>query len=125
MQLAHLGVALSVIGVCLTSAYSIEKDVRMAPGDSQQISNVTFQFVGIDKVNGPNYVADEGIFRVTDGSDSFEMRPQKRRYAASGTMMTEAAIDAARARDLFIALGEPLTDGSWAIRIYHLSPTHI
>ncbi|MFT5481546.1 MAG: cytochrome c-type biogenesis protein CcmF [Halieaceae bacterium] len=119
MQLAHLGFALSVIGVCLTSAYSIEKDVRMAPGDSQQISNVTFQFVGIDKVNGPNYVADEGIFRVTDGSDSFEMRPQKRRYAASGTMMTEAAIDAALARDLFIALGEPLTDGSWAIRIYH------
>jgi cytochrome c-type biogenesis protein CcmF len=34
--------------------------------------------------------------------------------------MTEAAIDAGLARDLFIALGEPLDkEGAWAVRIYY------
>ena len=32
--------------------------------------------------------------------------------------MTEAAIDAGFSRDLYVALGEPLDDGSWAVRIY-------
>ena len=32
--------------------------------------------------------------------------------------MTEAAIHSTISRDLFIAMGEPLDDGAWAIRIY-------
>ena len=33
--------------------------------------------------------------------------------------MTEAGIDGGLFRDLFIAMGEPLGDGAWAVRIYH------
>ena len=31
--------------------------------------------------------------------------------------MTEAGIQAGVTRDLFVALGEPLADGAWAVRI--------
>jgi len=34
-------------------------------------------------------------------------------------MMTEAAIDGGFTRDLYAALGEELSDGSWAVRIYY------
>ena len=33
--------------------------------------------------------------------------------------MTEAGIDAGFTRDIYMALGEPLDDDSWSIRLYH------
>jgi len=43
---------------------------------------------------------------------------QKRFYDVRRDTMTEAGIDASLARDLFVALGEPLEDGrAWSIRI--------
>ena len=33
--------------------------------------------------------------------------------------MTEAGIDASFTRDLFVALGEPLGDGAWAVRLQY------
>ena len=47
------------------------------------------------------------------------MHPEKRTYNASGMAMTEAAIDTGIFRDLYVALGEPLGDGSWIVRVYH------
>ena len=35
--------------------------------------------------------------------------------------MTEAAIERGITRDLYVALGEPLGDGSWALRV-HIKP---
>ncbi len=34
-------------------------------------------------------------------------------------MMTEATIDRGLTRDLYIAMGEELPDGSWAMRLYY------
>ena len=43
-----------------------------------------------------------------------------RRYAATGSVMTEAAIDAGFFRDLYVAMGEPVgADGAWAIRLHY------
>ena len=60
-------------------------------------------------------------FEVTrDGALVASMAPQKRRYLASGSMMTEAAIDPGLFRDLYIAMGEPIgADGAWAIRLHY------
>ena len=35
--------------------------------------------------------------------------------------ITEAGIDAGFTRDLYVALGEPLGDGAWAVRV-HIKP---
>jgi cytochrome c-type biogenesis protein CcmF len=47
------------------------------------------------------------------------LAPQKRRYLASGQIMTEAAIDDSLLRDLFIAMGEPVGEDGWAIRLHY------
>jgi len=122
MLLGHLGIAVFIVGVTLTSLYTQEKDLRMAPGDTYSVAGYEFTFHGIKQMHVANYVATRGGFSVRDESGGFrtEMFPEKRTYLVQTNPMTEAAIDAGIARDLFIALGEPLDNqGAWAIRIYY------
>ena len=43
--------------------------------------------------------------------------PEKRHYNAGGQVMTEAAIDPALTRDIYVSLGEPLGDDAWALSL--------
>ena len=121
MLIAHFGFAVSVIGIVATSQYSIERDLKMNPGDTLALAGYEFRFVEVASVEGPNFVADEARFVVTrDGEPVADMRPQKRRYLASGSVMTEAAIDAGLFRDLYVAMGEPVgSEGAWAMRLHY------
>jgi len=122
MIFGHLGIAVFIVGITLTSLYNQEKDLRMAPGDVYSVAGYQFLFKGVKDYKVENYVATRGSFEVTSESGSFQvdMFPEKRIYPVQQSPMTEAAIDAGLARDLFIALGEPLDDqGAWAIRIYY------
>jgi cytochrome c-type biogenesis protein CcmF len=120
MTLGHIGVAVFIVGITLTSLYSTEKDVRLAPGESYEMGGYRFQFEGVQRFDGPNYVADAGRVTVTrDGELIKVMEPQKRIYRVQRQPMTEAAIDAGLTRDLFVALGEQLdTEGGWSVRLY-------
>ncbi len=122
MTLAHLGVGVFIIGASLTNAISTEKHLRMSAGDRFEMAGYSFEFKGTHVVEGANYVADQGVFRVTKkGTEIAVLHPQKRQYKAQGQTMTEAAIDPGLSRDLYISLGEPLDDQgiAWAVRIYH------
>ena len=119
MVVAHLGVAVCIVGAGLTSLYSIQRDVRMEPGDQAVVAGYQFEFNGISLVQGPNYIADQALIVVTKNDRFVEkLRPEKRRYMASGQTMTEAAIGGGLMRDLYVALGEPLKGDAWAIRVY-------
>ena len=122
MILGHLGIGVFIVGITLTSLYTQEKDLRMAPGDNYSVEGYNFQFNGVIETPVDNYQSTRGSFTVTRDSDDFEveLNPEKRIYRVQQSPMTEAAIDAGFTRDLFIALGEPLDDqGAWAVRIYY------
>jgi cytochrome c-type biogenesis protein CcmF len=121
MWIAHLGIAVSVIGVCMTSIYSDERDVRMTPGDRVTMGAYEFRLVGVRRIDGPNYVADRGNIRVLkNGEYLLDLNPEKRRYNVKGNVMTEADIDPGVFRDLFVALGEPVgNSGAWAVRVHY------
>jgi cytochrome c-type biogenesis protein CcmF len=122
MLLGHLGIAVFIVGVTLTSLYNKEKDLRMAPGDTYSVAGYEFTFHGVRDYDIENYVSTRGGFSVRSESGDFQVDlfPEKRTYRVQTMPMTEAAIDAGFTRDLFIALGEPLgQDGAWAIRIYY------
>ena len=123
MTIAHLGIAVFVIGITLTSVYSVEKDLRMAPGESVDMSGYEFKFHHVKETQGPNYVAQQGLVTVShNGAEIATLEPQKRVYQVQKMPMTEAAIDAGLLRDLFVAIGEPLgDDGAWSLRIYYKS----
>jgi cytochrome c-type biogenesis protein CcmF len=121
MVLGHLGMALTVLGVCLTSHYSEEVDLRMETGQTVTVAGYDYRLDGTRAVRGPNYVATEGILTVSQNGEVItQLLPQKRLYHAQrGQMMTEAAIHANLWRDLYVAMGEELTENAWAIRVHH------
>lgn len=120
MVLAHLGVAMTIWGIAFSQNYSIERDVRMNVGDSVEISGYQFQFKGIEDANGQNYLGGKAQVEVTkNGQYETTLFAEKRFYKVSKMTMTEAAIDWGFTRDLYVALGESLGDGSWAFRLYY------
>ena len=120
MLTAHFGFALVIIGAVFVTQFSEERDLRMEVGDSITLNDHGFTLQALTVVEGPNYVADRGVFSVAYKRTAFTtLMPEKRRYVASGQIMTEAAIDAGVLRDLYIALGEPLGDGAWSVRVQH------
>lgn len=121
MTVAHIGIGIFVIGVTLTSSYSEEKNVRLAPGESFEMSNYKFQFDGVEPVAGPNYLAFRGRIKVSqNGQPEATLFPEKRRYPSFQNLMTEAGIDGGFSRDLYVSLGEPVGDDrSWTIRLYY------
>jgi cytochrome c-type biogenesis protein CcmF len=122
MQLAHLGVAVFIIGVTVVKGYETERDVRMNVGDTVNSGGYIFRFDGVRSVSGPNYIATEARFTVTkDGKPVDVLYPQKRIYNASRMPMTKAAIDKNLFRDLYVSMGEPIAEsqGAWAVRVYY------
>jgi cytochrome c-type biogenesis protein CcmF len=120
MHLAHFGIAIFIIGVTLVNGYETEKDVRMEIGSTVEMGGYTFRFTGASPVTGPNYSAMRGDIEVLRNGEKIRvMQPEKRTYNASGMAMTEPAIDTGFIRDLYVALGEPLEDGAWVVRVYH------
>ncbi|HAB92167.1 MAG TPA: heme lyase NrfEFG subunit NrfE, partial [Pseudomonas sp.] len=122
MQLGHLGMVLMAVGVVLSSQYSDERDLKMAPGDSLEMGGYRFVFEGAKHYEGPNFISDKGTVRVFAGEREIALlHPEKRLYVVQQMPMTEAGIDAGFTRDLYVAMGEPLENGAWAIRV-HIKP---
>ncbi|ANJ00055.1 heme lyase CcmF/NrfE family subunit [Polynucleobacter wuianus] len=120
MQLAHLGIAIFVIGVTMVGAYQEEKDVRMLAGETVTVGGYQIQLLGVDKALGPNYQAMRGTFLLTkNGNAQATLYPEKRSYFSSTMPMTEAAIDVGLTRDIYVSLGEELNDKAWAVRVYY------
>jgi cytochrome c-type biogenesis protein CcmF len=123
MLLAHFGMAVFVAGVLLSESLSVSSDVRMAPGQTQNIGGYDLRFDGVQRTTGPNWRADQGLISVTrNGSAVTMMRPQKRTYS-SDQVQTESAVDPGFTRDLYVALGEPMDadniQGAWSLRLYY------
>jgi cytochrome c-type biogenesis protein CcmF len=120
MVLAHIGVAVFVIGVTLVKGYESELDLKMKPGDAATLAGYEFRMEGIGEVKGPNYVAAQARISVSrNGKPVTLLRPERRVYTVQNQVMTEAAIDPGLTRDLYVSLGDPLEGGTWLVKLQH------
>jgi cytochrome c-type biogenesis protein CcmF len=120
MSVAHLGLGVFVLGVTIVSAFSVEADVRMTPGEKVEVAGYEFELRGLQNVQGPNFRALEGEIEVRkDGEFIATLRPQKRTYLVQQSPMTEAGIDTGWNRDIFVALGDPLGNDAWSVRLQY------
>jgi cytochrome c-type biogenesis protein CcmF len=120
MVLGHVGVSVTVIGITFSQNYSVERDLRMRPGDSVDIHSYHFVFRHVHDIKGPNYSGHVGIIDVTrNGQPETALYAEKRYYTIARQVMTEAGIDAGLTRDLYAALGEKLDNDAWAVRLYY------
>jgi cytochrome c-type biogenesis protein CcmF len=120
MVVAHIGVAVFVVGVTLVKGYDSEQDAHMKPGDTVELSGYVFTLEKVADVKGPNYRAVQATVSVTKNNQPVAMMfPEKRVYMVQDQPMTEAAIDTGVTRDLYVSLGDPLGGGAWLIKVQH------
>ena len=120
MLLAHVGMGVFVLGVTLVNGYQNSSEVRMHTGDTTTLDGYTFRFLGVQQVQGPNYIAAQARVEVTQGEDKIAvLHPEKRKYTKQAAAMTEGAIDSGLFRDIYLALGEQVGMDEWIVRILH------
>ena len=120
MTLAHVGLAVTIVGITMTSLYESEDHIRMNPGDGHEMAGYMFYFDGVRNVDGPNYDSQMGEV-VVERNDRVvtHLYPEKRHYFSGGEPMTQAGLHYGLTRDLYVSLGEPLGGGAWSLRVYH------
>jgi cytochrome c-type biogenesis protein CcmF len=122
MTFAHAGIAVFLVGALLVEGLAQQRELALQPGQSVTLGRHTFLFEGVAHRQGPNYEADRGTVRIFDGDRELTtLHPEKRAYASGGQVMTEAGIAPGLRGDLYVALGEPLGNGAWAVRV-HIKP---
>ena len=120
MSIAHLGMGLFVLGVTIVSAFGVEADRALAPGESVTVAGMQFELRELRDVEGPNYSALEAVVEIRrDGDHLATVRPQKRQYLVQKSPMTEAGIHPMWNKDLFVALGDSIGNGKWSVRIQY------
>ena len=125
MATAHAGIAITIVGVTLVSMYESETNVKMSLNERVTVSGYEIEFKGVKHVEGPNYSAEQGqinIYKVTGENESefvTLLKPERRVYRVQTMGMTEAGIDGGLFRDVYVALGDPLPGGAWAIRVHY------
>ncbi len=116
MVIAHVGVGVTILGITISSGYGLQADVKMAPGDEIILATNRVKFVSEREIVGPNYHGSQARFLINQKTVIY---PEKRIYDVAKMPMTESAIDVNPLRDIYIALGEPLDERAWSIRIYY------
>ncbi|HMJ25368.1 MAG TPA: heme lyase CcmF/NrfE family subunit, partial [Pyrinomonadaceae bacterium] len=120
MHLAHIGVAVFIMGVTVVTSYQTEKDVKMNIGDTVSVGGYDFRLNNLTQYQGPNFQAVRAEMAVTDkGAAVTTMYPEKRAFTASGNATSETAIDRSVWRDLYLSLGDEVPGGGWTVRVYH------
>ena len=122
MTLAHTGIAVFLVGALLVEALNVQRELAVKPGQTVEVGRWGFHFQGVDETQGPNYLSDRGHVQVLrDGRPVTLLHPEKRAYASGGQVMTEAGIRPGVLGDVYVAIGEPLGEGAWALRV-HIKP---
>lgn len=127
MVMAHLGVAVFVVGVSWVKTFETETDAVLKPGETSSIGPWRVTFIGVDNVQGVNYQAALGVFELTRGEGRVIhlLEPEKRRYPSNQQVMTEAAIHTDWFSDVYVSLGDAVAGssgaqtGAWGVRLYY------
>jgi len=117
---AHAGFGITIAGVAAMMAWEAE-DIRVVQeGESFEVSGFTLVLEDVQEVQGPNYVSTMGQVRLSrDGREIGTLYPEKRFYPVARMPTTEAALDIGFWRDVYVVIGDPQSNGGWAVRTYY------
>ena len=120
MSLAHVGLAICVIGIVLSSAYSVSRNVSMTMGSIVNVGPYEFKFLGMREIKGPNYQGVEAGVKVFHLHHEITvLKPQLWTFPIQKITLSKVAIDVSIFRDIYVALGEPLGQNAWSFRFYY------
>ncbi|MHB1948738.1 MAG: heme lyase CcmF/NrfE family subunit [Gammaproteobacteria bacterium] len=120
MIIAHIGIAILALGITVNKSYSEERQVKILPGEAVTLAGYQFTFKDLQKTQGPNYKSITAMFSVQKNQGAVEeLTTQQRIYLSHDQTLAKPGILVNAWRDLYLALGSSLPDGSWSVRIYY------
>ena len=118
MAIAHMGVAVAILGMASDSAFTKEKLAAARPGETIEVGPWLVEFREIMPVAGPNWTALEAELRASKGSGVVVLKPQSRFFPSPPTTTNEAAIETSWNGQLYAVLGETDDQGRWQLRLW-------
>jgi cytochrome c-type biogenesis protein CcmF len=118
MVIAHLGIAVSIIGMASDSAFTSEKLAAARPGETLEVGPWLVEFRSVTPVAGPNWTAIEAELRASRGGGVKILKPQTRFFTDPPTDTNEAAIATTLGGQLYTVIGRPDGQGRWQLRLW-------
>ena len=116
---AHLGVALAILGATASGALQREALVSINVGDGFEFAGLEVTLADVRPRAGPNWTALEATLDVSrNGAPLATLKPQSRTYTSPPMETTEAGIKGWRLGDLYAVLGKPDGSGKWQVHMW-------
>ena len=115
--IAHIGFALLIISISLNAALSSERTFSMSVGDEVKFNENTIEFDRISLQKSSNFESLSADFIFSNGEDTFELYPEKRKYFVRGEITTESDISIKPIKDIYITIGEQQSNGKWIVNV--------
>lgn len=120
LTLAHTGFVLVILSILLSSTFSKERQVRLQVGESVDLGPYVVRFLEVEGREGANYRGVSASFAVSRHQKKITvLESEKRIYSVRNMVMTKVGIFPGVFHDLYLALGEPLSDQVWSLRLYY------
>ncbi|MCF6292762.1 MAG: heme lyase CcmF/NrfE family subunit, partial [Robiginitomaculum sp.] len=118
--LAHLGVAVMVIGVTGMSLWAKESILMMQPQQTTELGGYMIQLRDVRDLTRSNYSAETARFNLLkNGKHIGTLSSERRFYPVREMQTTEAGIFVRPLKNIYVALGQGNVKNGWAIRIYY------
>ena len=118
--LAHIGLALSTIGIVSMGVWADEDVDRLKPGESVSVAGYDFRLDAVSQAQGPNYIAETGrIIIERDGRRIGVLNPEQRMYPVERNNTTEGAMEIGALRILYAAKGDGNPEDGWVVSVYY------
>ena len=119
MCVAHLGVALSILGATCSSYFQQEELLRMGPGQGKVVAGYTFIYQATETVSHTSYSALQAKIEVRDKRDQHltYLYPQRQTFNSNAMQISAAGIHRSLFADLYISMGNQLSEEEFLIRI--------
>lgn len=119
MALAHLGVAVSILGATASGSMQREALVALRVGDAVSIGSWKAELADVRPVAGPNWTAIEASLAVSrNGREVAVLHPQSRLFVAPQQETTELSRAGWRTGELYAVLGKPDSSGRWQVHLW-------
>jgi cytochrome c-type biogenesis protein CcmF len=120
MTTAHLGLAVTIAGIAVSTAWKEEGIQVMHPGDTQIVAGDTYRFDSVGPEKGPNYDSEVAALTVLHGDEVVAVvHPSRRNYTVQHMTVADVSIRTTGFSDRYVVLGDPQPDNGWVVKIYY------
>ncbi|MEO1013637.1 MAG: heme lyase CcmF/NrfE family subunit [Pseudomonadota bacterium] len=119
MALAHVGLAIVVLGVIGAGVWKSETVAYAKPGETVTLGDYDVILSRVAETQGPNYVSQGALFEVRKGEALLrEVVAERRFYPARGMATTEAGVWSTLRGDVYLTIGEADAERGWIVRAW-------